>query len=162
MTSKTKDREIRTAQLPATPVAFLRHTGPYNESGPTFQKMMGWAFSKDLFNPQTKILSICHDDPAITSPEKIRLDCCVTVDDNFTPEGEVELQTIPAGEYVVLTHRGSYDGLADSYCWLYGEWLPTSGREFANRPPFEIYVNNPNDTAEDDLVTEICILLKPA
>jgi len=161
MTSQTNDRETRTVQLPATRVAFLRHTGPYKESGATFTKMMEWAFSKGLFHPQTKVLSICHDDPAITSPEKTRLDCCVTVDDRFIAEGEVEVQTIPEGEYVVLTHRGSYDGLADSYCWLYGEWLSTSGREFANRPPFEVYVNNPNDTAEDDLVTEIFILLQP-
>ena len=162
VTSQTVNREIRTAQLPATRVAFLRHTGPYAEAGATFQKMMGWAFSKGLFNPQTKILSICHDDPEVTPAEKTRLDCCVTVDDSFKPEGEVELQTIPEGEYIVLTHRGSYKGLADSYAWLYGEWLPTSGREFANRPPFEIYVNNPNDTPEEQLVTEICILLQSA
>ena len=162
MTLPTKDREIRTAQLPAMRVAFLRHTGPYADSGPTFQKMMGWAFSKGLFNPQTKVLSLCHDDPDVTPQEKIRLDCCVTVGDNVKPEGEVELQTIPDGEYIILTHRGSYSGLAESYCWLYGEWLPASGREFANRPPFEIYVNNPSETAEEDLVTEICILLQPA
>ena len=137
-------------------VAFLRHTGPYTESGPTFQKMMAWAFSKGLFNPQTKVLSICHDDPEVTPQEKIRLDCCITVGGNTKPEGEVELQTIPDGEYVVLTHRGSYNGLAESYCWL-----PSSGREFANCPPFEIYVNNPSETAEEDLVTEICILLQP-
>ena len=162
MSSQIKDREVHIANQPAMRVAFLRHTGPYKESGPTFQKMMGWAFSKGLFNPETKILSICHDDPEVTPPEKIRLDCCVTVNDSFTPEGEVQEQTIPEGEYVVLTHRGSYNGLADSYCWLYGEWLSTSGREFANRPPFEIYVNNPNDTPEDDLITEICVLLQPA
>ena len=161
MTSQTQDREICTAMRPAMRVAFLRHTGPYQESGATFQKMMEWAFLKGLFNPQTKVLSICHDDPEVTPTEKLRLDCCVTVDDSFTPEGEVEVQTIPDGEYVVLTHRGSYDGLADSYRWLYGEWLSTSAREFANRPPFEIYVNNPNDTSEDDLVTKICILLQP-
>ena len=95
-------------------VAFLRHTGPYTESGPTFQKMMAWAFSKGLFNPQTKVLSICHDDPEVTPQEKIRLDCCITVGGNTKPEGEVELQTIPDGEYVVLTHRGSYNGLAES------------------------------------------------
>ncbi|MEP3480675.1 MAG: AraC family transcriptional regulator [Fuerstiella sp.] len=162
MISQTKDREVRTANFPATRVAFLRHTGPYQESGQTFQKMMGWAFSQGVFTAETKILSICHDDPEVTPPEKIRLDCCVTVNDSFTPEGEVEAQTIAEGEYVVLTHRGSYNGLADSYSWLYGEWLSTSGREFANRPPFEIYVNNPNETEEVDLITEICVLLRPA
>ncbi len=161
MTSETKEREVRTEMHPARQVAFLRHTGPYNECGPTFQKMMGWAFSKGLFNAETKILSICHDDPEVTPADKIRLDCCITVDDSFVAQDDVEVQTLAEGEYVVLTHRGSYKGLADSYCWLYGEWLATSGREFANRPPFEIYVNNPNETPEEELITEICVLLQP-
>lgn len=161
MTSETKEREVRTEKHPARQVAFLRHTGPYNECGPTFQKMMGWAFSKGLFNAETKILSICHDDPEVTPADKIRLDCCITVDDSFVAQDDVEVQTLAEGEYVVLTHRGSYKGLADSYCWLYGEWLATSGREFANRPPFEIYVNNPNETPEEELITEICVLLQP-
>ncbi|GAB5519293.1 MAG: hypothetical protein RhofKO_15440 [Rhodothermales bacterium] len=134
MTSSANNREIRIAHRPATRVAFIRHTGPYTEAGATFQRMMGWAFSKGLFNQKTKILSISHDDPEVTPSEKTRLDCCVTVNDSFNPEGEVDAQTIPEGEYVILTHRGSYAGLADSYNWLYGEWLSTSGREFAKRP----------------------------
>ena len=155
------DRSVRTTRRPAMQVAFLRHTGPYQESAATFQKMMAWAFTKGLFKPDTKILSISHDDPEITAPEKLRLDCCVSVDDGFTPEGEVGVQTIPEGEYVVLTHRGSYAGLPGAYRWLYGEWLATSGRDFADRPPFEIYVNNPQETPEEELLTEICVLLQP-
>ena len=155
------EREVRTEFLPATRVAFLRHIGPYSESGPTFQKMMCWAFEKGLFNPRTKVLSICHDDPAVTPGEKQRLDCCVSVDSTFLPEGDVAVQEIPKGEYVIMTHHGEYSGLADSYCWLYGKWLATSGREFANRPPFEVYLNNPADTPPGELLTEICILLKP-
>ena len=45
--AETKGREIRTEILPSMRVAFLRHTGPYQEVGATFQEMMGWAFSKD-------------------------------------------------------------------------------------------------------------------
>ena len=161
MTTQEKDREVRTEMMSELKVAFIRHIGPYQESSATFQKMMGWAFSKGLFKPETKILGIFHDDPEVTAPEKLRADCCVSVDSNFEAQDDVEVQTIPEGEYVVLTHRGSYTGLADSYGWLYGDWLCTSAREFANRPPFEIYVNNPNDTPEEELITEIRVLLKP-
>lgn len=156
-----ENREIRIETLSAIRVAFLRHTGPYHESGETFQKMMCWAFEKGLFGPDTKILGICHDDPEVTPEDKLRLDCCVSVDDTFQPEDEVAVQEIPRGEYVILTHRGAYSGLASSYGWLYGEWLSTSGRELANRPPLEVYLNNPADTPENELITEICILLKP-
>ena len=162
VTSDTQSREIRIDQFPDKRVAFMRHTGPYHESGATFQKIMGWAFSRGLFGPQTQVLSLCHDDPEVTPSDKLRLDCCITVDDSFESSEDVTTQIIPGGEYVVLTHRGSYTGLAESYCWLYGEWLSTSGREFADRPPFEVYVNNPSETPEEELLTEICIMLKPA
>ena len=158
---KLENPTIRIETLSAFRVAFLRHTGPYREVGTTFHKMMCWAFEKGLFGPTTKVLSICHDDPDVTPEEKQRLDCCVTVDETFVPEGDVAVQEVPGGEYVILAHRGAYSGLPDSYCWLYGEWLSTSGKEFANRPPMEVYLNNPADTPEDQLLTEICILLKP-
>lgn len=160
-TTAPVDRSVRTAMRPALRVAFLRHTGPYQEAGPTFQRMTEWAFSKGLLKPGTKILSISHDDAEVTAAEKLRLDCCVSVDDDFTPEGEVGVQTIPEGEYVILTHRGSYAGLPDAYRWLYGEWLATSGRDFADRPPFEIYVSDPQETPEEQLLTEIFVLLQP-
>ncbi|MEM1178353.1 MAG: AraC family transcriptional regulator [Acidobacteriota bacterium] len=153
--------QVRTGQRPETTVAFLRHTGPYGEARPTFEKMMGWAFLKGLFQPDTQILCIGHDDPEVTAPEKCRLDCCVTVDVGFTPEDGVDVQTLPAGEYVIATHRGPYANLAETYTWLYGTWLATSGRNLADRPPFEIYLNNPEETPEEDLLTEVCVLLQP-
>ena len=159
---QTENRTIRIESLSTLRVAFMRHTGPYKNAGETFQKMMCWAMERGLFTPSTKVLSICHDDPEVTPEEKQRLDCCVSVDEVFAPGDDVSVQEIPSGEYVILTHRGCYSGLPDSYCWLYGEWLPTSGKEFANRPPFEIYLNNPVDTPPEQLTTEICILLKPS
>lgn len=158
---QAEQRTVRIESCPTIRVAFMRHTGPYKNASETFQKMMCWALERGLFTPSTKVLSICHDDPEVTPEEKQRLDCCVSVDETFAAEDYVAVQEIPSGEYVILTHRGCYSQLSDSYCWLYGEWLPTSGREFANRPPFEIYLNNPSDTPKDELITEIRILLKP-
>ena len=152
---------VRIESFPKIRVAFMRHTGPYKNASETFQKMMCWAWERGLFTSSTKVLSICHDDPEVTPEEKQRLDCCVSVDETFASEDDVAVQEIPSGEYVTVTHQGCYSQLSESYCWLYGEWLPASGREFANRPPIEIYLNNPADTRPDQLLTEICILLQP-
>ena len=38
-------------------------------------------------------------------------------------------------------------------------WLVQSGREAADAPVFEEYLNSPKDTAPADLVTEICLPL---
>ena len=61
----------------------------------------------------------------------------------------------------VLTHRGPYEGLGESYRWLYGVWLPASGREPRHAPPFEVYHNSPKDTPPDQLLTEIHLPLAP-
>jgi AraC family transcriptional regulator len=47
----------------------------------------------------------------------------------------------------------------DCYKYIYGEWLPQSGREPADRPCLEIYRNNPQKTPEHKLITDICIPL---
>jgi AraC family transcriptional regulator len=161
VTTEMTSREVRVETVPPRRVAFLRHVGPYHTVGKTFQKLGAWAGPRGLIRPGTLMLDICHDDPDVTPADKIRADCCITVDDHFQPEGEVGVQTIEGGEYAILMHRGPYERLAESYRWLYGSWLPTSGRELRNAPPFEVYLNTPMDTAPDDLLTDIYLPLAP-
>jgi AraC family transcriptional regulator len=47
-----------------------------------------------------------------------------------------------------------------SYQWLFGEWLPQSGKEVANAPCIEEYLNNPQNTAPTELLTDIYLPLK--
>ena len=161
MSGKTIEREVRIEAIPALRVAFLRHVGPYEECGPTFQRLMSCGGPKGCLGPNTKILAICHDDPDVTPKDKLRLDCCFTVDENFEAVDDLQVQTLQPGEYAILSHEGPYTGLKDAYCWLFGEWLSTSGREFGNQPPLEVYVNDPNSTPPEELLTEIWVLLKP-
>jgi AraC family transcriptional regulator len=161
MPAETTPPEVRFDTLPPRRVAFLRHVGPYQTVGPTFQRLAGWAGPRGLFRPGVLLLGVCHDDPDVTPADKIRYDCCITVDDQFRPEGDFGVQTVAGGEYAVLTHRGPYETLGESYRWLYGTWLPTSGREPGHAPPFEVYLNSSGDVAPKDLLTEICVPLAP-
>jgi effector-binding domain-containing protein len=77
------------------------------------------------------------------------------------PEG-CELLNLAGGEVAVGVHKGPYRNLQGSYDWLFGQWLPGSGREVANAPPHEIYVNDPQSTPENDLITHICVPLVSA
>jgi AraC family transcriptional regulator len=150
---------VRVESLPSRRVAFLRHVGPYLEVGPTFGRLGAWAGPRGLIRPGVLMLGVCHDDPDVTPAEKLRYDCCLTVDDRFTPEGEVGVQTLEGGDYAILTHVGPYEKLGDAWRWLYGTWLPSSGREPRNTPPCEVYLNTPMDTTPDKLRTEICVPL---
>ena len=56
--------------------------------------------------------------------------------------------------------RQPYAGLSAAYDWFYDTWLPQSGRELGNAPAFEEYLNNPENTAPADLMTDIHMPLK--
>jgi AraC family transcriptional regulator len=151
---------IRIETLPPRRVAFLRHIGPYQSVGPTFQKLMAFAGRHGLFGPKTMVLGICWDDPEMTPPEKIRYDCGVTVGEGFAADGEVGVQTIEGGEFAIATHRGPYEKLGEAWRWVCKTWLPASGREPRDAPPFEVYRNSPMDTTPENLITDICVPLK--
>jgi AraC family transcriptional regulator len=147
--------DVKTEKLPQMKVAFVRHTGPYTEVGSAWQRLMSWAGPRGMFGPATQLIGVYHDDPAVTAPEKLRSDACITVSDTVKPEGDVGVQTIGGGEYAVVRHTGSYEKLGETYGKLCGAWLPTSGRELRAAPPLEFYRNSPMNTPPEQLITDI-------
>lgn len=152
--------EIRQETIEPMRVAFVRHIGPYMECKTAWDILAAWAGPKGLFGPETRFIGISYDDPHVTPPEKIRYDACITVNDEVVGEGEVGTQDISGGDYVICTHRGPYENLEQTYAELMGKGLPQIGREFADKPAFEIYLNNPELTPPKELVTEIYLPLK--
>lgn len=142
-------------------VAFVRHIGPYQEVGTTWDKLVPTLGKEGFIGGDSLFIGLCHDDPDITPPEKLRYDACVTVGKDFAPIGELGVQTIVKGEYAMTTHFGPYQKLGDTYRKLFGEWLPRSGREVATAPCFEIYLNAPDSTEPEDLLTDIHVPLQP-
>lgn len=148
-------------QLEQMRVAFMRHDGPYNEVGKTWDRFMMLLGKQGLLGGDAQFIGICHDDPAVTPFDKIRYDACMTVDDRFQPQGEIGVQVLAGGDYAVLTHFGPYEKLGESYAKLLGQWLPRSGRNLRSTPCFEIYLNSPENTDPADLVTDLCAPLEP-
>ena len=118
---------VEIKRMPAMRVAFVRHQGPYSAVGEAWDRLMPVLGKDGWLGAGTMFLGICHDDPEVTPTEKMRYDACVTIDEQFVPHGEIGVQTIAGGEYAVVTHRGPYSRLGETYRWLYSVWLPTSG-----------------------------------
>ena len=55
----------------------------------------------------------------------------------------------------MLRHKGPYAEMHKAYQWLYGQWLPKSGRQLRDAVMFEEYLNNPRDVAPAELLTDI-------
>lgn len=138
-------------------VLFLRHTGPYNEAGKTWGRLMMWAGTRGLLGPGMRMLGIVHDDPEVTPPDKLRYDAAVAVMRPVEPHGDFGVMDLAGGRYAVATHRGPYDTLGRTYERLYGGWLPRSGLAVRDVPGFEEYLNNPQNTKPEDLLTKIWV-----
>ena len=141
-------------------VAFVHHIGPYIECGKAWEKLCRWAGPRGLLNKNTTFLGLSYDDPEVTPADKIRYDACITVSQDVQPEGEIGVQEIPAGDFAVYLHKGPFEKLIDTYGALCGRWLPDSGREIKDQPSVELYLNDPNTTAPEDLLVEIQIPLE--
>lgn len=142
-------------------VAFMRHTGPYSDAGKTWDQFMMLLGKDGFLGGGSQFIGICHDDPAVTPPDKVRYDACATVDEKFRATGDIGVQTIAGGDYAVMTHFGPYAALGQSYAQVLGKWLPRSGRRLRPNPCFEVYLNSPESTEPEDLVTDIHAPLEP-
>ena len=141
-------------------VAFVRHVGPYDEVGEAWDKLCTLLGKDGYLGSQSKFIGISYDDPEVTPADKLRYDACVTVSEDFVPTEGIIVQTIGGGEYAVTTHFGPYEKLGETYSKLYGQWLVQSGREFRSDPCMEFYLNHPEGTEPEDLLTSICLPLK--
>ena len=97
------------------------------------------------------------DNPYLTSPDKLRFDCCALIDATIRAEGEIGVREIGGDLYAVKTHYGSFETLAESYRWLGGEFLPSRGLRLRNSPAIEIYLNPPESTQPEDLLTDVLL-----
>jgi AraC family transcriptional regulator len=155
--------DVRIESYPRRTLLALAHHGDYQEIGAVFGRLFELAAPLGLVNPSTASLGIYHDDPEATPVDKLRSHACFVIDrvPERLPEG-CEVLSLDAGEFAIGVHRGSYRTLGQSYGWLFGQWLPSSGREPANAPCHELYVNDARTTPEEELITHICLPLVPA
>ncbi len=156
-----QNMKVQIKPLEPMRVAFMRHVGPYDEVGATWDRLLPWLGKEGRLGGDAQCIGICHDDPEVTQRDRIRYHACVTVDERFEPIGDIGVQTIPGGEYAMVTHLGPYNRLGETYAKLLGEWLPRSGRALRSTPCFEVYLNDPGSTEPEDLLTDIYAPLEP-
>ena len=151
--------EVRIENFDDIEVARIHHVGPYDEIGPCFERLLEWAATIGV--KPGRVLSLSYDDPEDVTPQILRSDACIELHTDASPPLGISLDKLGGGLYAVYTHRGPYDGIVEAYMRLFELWLPQSGEEMDDRPCMEIYHNSPLDTVPAQLLTDLCVPLRP-
>ncbi len=166
MSKNKKTVHVEVKELPEMHVAYVRHTGPYKNDGELFRRLftriMQWAGSRNLLRfPETKVIAIYHDDPAITDEVKQRVSCCVSVPADTKADGEIGRMTIPRGKYALARFELAVGEYEEAWSAVFKGWLPASGWQCDDRPCFELYHNNCDEHPQKKSIVDICVPVRP-
>lgn len=157
--------KVEVKKFPDTTLAYIRHIGPYKGNPALFEelfnKLCAWAGSRNLLTKDTNYYCIYHDEPEVTDESKLRMDVCLNVPKDTEVGGNIGKQIIRGGQYAVARCTIKDPKEYEKY-WseLYKNWLPSSGYQLDNKPPFEMY---PSDCKKenDEMIVDICVPVIP-
>lgn len=145
---------IEMVTQPSIRVATVRHTGPYDQISEAFERMSPIAADNGLFAAESYMLGLYHDDPGTVAADQLRSDAAISLKDGVSAPAGTKEMNVPAGRYARATYKGPYSGLPDAWAQLMS-WLGEREDKMADGMSYELYRNDPTDTAPGDLVTEI-------
>jgi AraC family transcriptional regulator len=158
--AEVRDLKVAIEQRGEIIVVALRREGKaYTNLNATFEQIWSWAEATDTLKQLTGIYGIPLDDPVSVPEVELRYDACLALAVARAPE-PFRVLALPGGEYACLRHFGSYDGLESATQFVAGEWLLRSGREPAHFPMFYHFINDPDQTPVEELVTDVLLPLK--
>lgn len=158
------DLDIRgeVKEVPALQVIYVRLLGDYklNDYCAAWIKLCGYVQQQGLPMGDCCPLCIYHDDPKVTASEKLRTDVCMVLPVPGIANGEIGAKVIPAGRCAVFLYKGSYVNLQAVYDTIYAKLIPEMGCTLRGEPSYERYLNDPRNTASEELLTEISIAVE--
>ena len=153
--------EVKVEDAPERRLAAMAHVGAYNGVSKSYEKVAAVFTIRDLWKHARGMVGIYYDDPSTVPEAELRSYAAVELADDVVVPDPLEEVLIRGDESAVLVMQGAYTGLQEAYEWLYGQWLPQSGRMPADQPSYEVYLNSPMDTAPANLLTQIYVPIQP-
>ncbi len=155
------EKNIAVKNMPSMNLVYTRHVGAFDQIRFAYEKLMKWAGPRGLLNfPETKTVTVYHDDPKVTDLERLRQSACITVNKDVKTEGEFGNMQVPAGKYVVGHFEISdqeFEKAWNTTCL----WLSESGYQPDDGYPYELYHMENTQHPENKFIVDICIPVKP-
>lgn len=153
--------DVEIVEFPETKVAFITHRGPPSLEYETVRKLIAWKLECRLLD-QSKYRSygLHYTDPRSTPSHEHHVDFCLSI------EGEVgsnaygiETKLIPRLRCARARDIGSRSNNRAAV-YLYETWLPQSGELPDVFPMIFHYVNVGPNVREEEMITDVYLVLK--
>ena len=160
MTSSNSDeRAIDIKETPALTIAVVESTGSFEDISRVFMELFRWV----LFNGgkvTSYPMALFPSPPDQVPAEGVRFEACIPIDPStgLTPGDGVAIRQIPGATVAFTRYQGGYGEIGLAYDRIL-TWAAEAGYE-VDGPSRELYLTNPMQTPEGELVTEIQIPVK--
>jgi AraC family transcriptional regulator len=144
--------EIEEKRIEDTQVAFMRYRGSYDKIPELIAEVVEWVMDRGL-NMTGMIYGAYFNSPEDVPPEKLRYEIGASFEGSAKEEGNVQVKIIPEHTVIAAMHKGPYTEVGPVIHGL-AEYAVKNGYDIIG-PVTEVYLNNPNETDESELLTEV-------
>ena len=126
----------------AVKIAYIEHLGPYGEIpwAQYVERLYGWAKGQKVM-PGFYPMSLYHDDPKKTSPDRCRSEIAITFKGDGKERDGVRIRELPEMTVATISHKGPGVEFEKTYAKL-NEWIAEKGYILSG-PPIEVYSKKP-------------------
>jgi len=150
-------RSILTVDAPTQKVIGIRRTGRYEEIGPMIMELVS-LIEENKITVIGPPAFICHEESleavqAAAEAGNADIEIAFPITGEAEGSGDIRVYELPGGKMARIIHMGPYRELPDTYQELF-RWLEDNHLTITG-PVREVYINDPETTEEDLLVTWI-------
>jgi len=148
---------VQIVQQPPIPVVMIRHTGSYDDLEQEFERLYNWVVSNNI--PVQRTIGMFYDNPDYTPKNRLRSAACFEVAVGYQPQGltsGIEFGEVPGAQYATMRYIGPYDQMEPVWSSFTNHIEKNLNRRISEDiPALEIYVNDPETTPPQQLITDL-------
>lgn len=145
---------------PFTLVA-TRNAGDDAELAVAYEALFAWAAEHGVVESVAGIYGVPWHDRRDTPAAECEFDCALAFDGEVNAVDGTQPLALGGGLWARMRHVGAYAGLESATDRLLAHWLPASGYALREVPLFHHYLDDPEQTPEALLRTDIHLPLLP-
>jgi len=145
--------EIVEKKLGKRQVAYITYKGSYDEVPVLMGEIVGFIMARGMriMGPP---FGIYFNSPHEVPVEKLMYEVGMPFAGDAEEEGRVKIKTVPEQLVLSTVYKGPYSECGTAI-GVIAQHAYNNGYEIIG-PPMEIYISDPNETPENELITEIC------